>query len=269
MRANQISCAALPVILVFVFGTATRAGAQERASSLVDGRADESAARSISNNSPHAVAPGKDTQGGSATPAPNSKPANPPMTARQKLRYGLYETFLTPGAYVAPAVNAYFTERGDVKAPGKTAEDKFADGLARFGRAFATRASAELLGAGVYPALFKQNPIYQPSGRKGFMPRMVYAASRTLLTAGDNGKTQPNFSRLLGNLTSASLANIYERDTVERRDARGRVSKYNRRVGVGPTLESFGISTALDAVSYVVFDEFNVVGRLKKKLKRP
>jgi len=41
---------------------------------------------------------------------------------------------------------------------------------------------------------------------------------------------------------SSSLANLYERDTVDRRDARGRVLKFNRRVGVGPTLRVFGIS---------------------------
>ena len=268
MRTNQILCAALVVILVFVFGTVTPLCGQGRASASVGGAAGASVGGAISAQ-PDAVAPANQTQHGTAAPAPNTRAANTTMTARQKLRYGLYGTFLTPGAYLGPAVNAYFTERWDVKALGKTGEDKFADGLSRFGRAFATRASAELLGSGVYPVLFKQNPIYQPSGRKRFMRRMVYAASRTLLTAGDNGKTQPNFSRLLGNLSSVSLANVYERDTVERRDARGRVIKYNRRVGVGPTLESFGITTALDAVSYVVFDEFNVVGRLKKKLKRP
>jgi hypothetical protein len=47
------------------------------------------------------------------------------------------------------------------------------------------------------------------------------------------------------------------------------VLKFNRRVGVGPTLESFGISTALDALTYVVFDEFDVLRKLRKILKRP
>jgi len=186
------------------------------------------------------------------------------MTAKEKLHYGFYETFLTPGAYLGPAVNAYFVERSDVKALGKTGEDKFADGLSRFGRAFATRASAELLGTGVFPALFKQNPIYEKSGKQGFMPRAAYAASRALVTSGDNGKTQPNFSRLLGNLTSVSMANLYERDTVERRDRFGRVAEYHRRVGVRPTLEAFAIDTAFDALTHVLFDEFNIVKKLLK-----
>ena len=201
--------------------------------------------------------------------APQSSPAKTTLTARQKLKYGFDGAFLAPGAYLGPAVNAYFVERADVKALGKTGEDKFADGLSRFGRAFATRATAEFLGSGAYPALFKQNPIYQPSGKHGFMRRALYGASRALITTGDNGKNQPNFSRLLGNLTSSSLANLYERDTVERRDARGRVLKFNRRVGVSPTLQSFGISTALDALTYVVFDEFAVLRKLRKILKTP
>ena len=91
------------------------------------------------------------------------------------------------------------------------------------------------------------------------MPRAAYALSRAFVTTGDNGKTQPNFSRILGNLTSASMANLYERDSVRHRDRFGTVSEFNRRVGVGPTLRTFGVSTAVGALSHVLFDEFDVV----------
>jgi len=61
------------------------------------------------------------------------------------------------------------------------------------------------------------------------------------------------------------MANLYERDTVKRRDAFGRVQEYNRRVGARPTLESFAITTAFDALSHVLFDEFDILGKLRKK----
>jgi hypothetical protein len=204
------------------------------------------------------------------TPPTNTQPRQPivPLSARQKLVFGARKAFLDPTAYFGPAVDAYFTERRDVKAPSKTAGDKFADGASRYARSFTTNTTAALLGSGVYPALFKQDPRYHVSGKHGFMPRALYAASRTVITLGDNGQTQINFSGLGGNLTSAGLANIYERDLVKARDANGRPLSFRRRVGVGPTFANFGITTAMDAATNIAFKEFDVVGRLLKRLHK-
>jgi hypothetical protein len=178
------------------------------------------------------------------------------------------QAFANPGSYVGPAIGAYFTERSEVKAPGKTASDNFADGLSRYARSFATNSTAELLGSGVYPVLFKQDPRYQKSLKHGFVARALYAASRTVVTLGDDGSQQVNYSRLFGNLSSAALANIYERDRVRRRDALGRPVLFERRVGVGTTFESFGISTGVDAATNIAFKEFDVFGKLRKLFKR-
>ena len=199
----------------------------------------------------------------------NTTPQQPivPLSARQKLIFGARRAFLNPSAYAGPVFDAYFTERREVKAPGKTGGDKFADGLSRYARSFATNTTAAMFGSGFYPALFKQDPRYHPSEKHGFMPRALYAASRTVLTLGDNGKTQINFSGLGGNLTSAGLANIYERDLVKARDAHGRPISFRRRVGVGLTFKNFGISTAIDAATNIAFHEFDVVGKLIKLIK--
>ena len=205
----------------------------------------------------------------STTPT-NTQPKQPivPLSARQKLVFGARKAFLSPIAYLGPVVDAYFTERRDVKRPGKTAGDKFADGASRYARSFATDTTAALLGSGVYPALLKQDPRYHVSGKHGFMPRALYAASRTVITLGDNGQTQINFSGLGGNLTSAGLANIYERDLVKARDANGRVLSFRRRVGVEPTFVNFGITTATDAATNIAFSEFDVLGKLLKRLHK-
>ena len=186
------------------------------------------------------------------------------MSAGQKFKFGLRGAFFTPGAYVGPAIDAYFVERREVKAPYKTAGDKFADGMSRYARGFATRSSSELFGWGIYPILFKQDPRYYKSRRHSFGYRVFYAATRTFVTRGDDGRQQVNFSEILGDFTSASLANVYERNVVRRRDAFGRPTLYERRVGVNPTLETFGISLGFDSASYVLFDEFDVVGKLWK-----
>ena len=199
---------------------------------------------------------------------PNAPAPKQPMTAGEKLRFGMRRAFLNPGSYVGSAIGAYFTERREVKAPGKTSSDIFADGMSRFARGFATNTTAELLGSGLYPVFFKQDPRYQKSKKHGFVARSLYAASRSVVAFGDDGSQQVNYSRLLGNLSSAALANIYERNTVLGRDRFGSPVRFERRVGVGTTFESFGISTAVDAATNIVFEEFDVFGKLRKLFKR-
>src|SRR5262249_39658769 len=153
------------------------------------------------------------------------------LTARQKLNFGLRAAFANPGSYAGPAIDAFITERREVKAPGKTSSDKFADGMSRFARAFANTSSAELLGSGVYPVLFKQDPRYHPPPKRDLGWRVLSGASGAVVTRGDNGKSQVNFSRLLGNLTADALANVYERNVVRSRDRFGHPVAYERRVG--------------------------------------
>jgi hypothetical protein len=200
-----------------------------------------------------------------------TKPAQTfvPLTSSQKLAYGARRAFLDPFAYLGPAVNAFFVERQDVKAPGKTFEDKFADGLTHYARTFATSSTTTMLSSGIYPVLFKQDPRYHFSGKHGFMSRALYAASRTVVTRGDNGELQPNYSRFAGTITSVALANVYERDLVKARNLRGQAVEFRRRVGIEPTFKNLGISMAANAAGNIVFHEFDVVGKLIKILHKP
>jgi hypothetical protein len=249
--------------LVLLFVAATQVAAQDfgrtNASSVDQARKAVLAQPSGSEFDTAVAVVEPQSNGAAAKPKPSS-----PMSAGQKLHYGLRQAFFTPTAYLGPAFGAYLTERAEVKAPGKTGGDKFADGLSRFAISFATNSNAQLLGYGVYPIIFKQDPRYKPSGKQGFLKRASYALGRTVLRQGDNGETQVNYSGLMGNLTSVVVANIYERDRVSKRDARGRPIAFDRHIGVGPTLISFGISEALEAASHIAFDEFNVTGRLRK-----
>lgn len=191
-----------------------------------------------------------------------------PLTVREKVKHGLRRAFLDPGSYIGPAFGAYFTQRGELEVPAKTRGDEFADGLSRYARDFTTQSTAQVFGAGIYPALFKQDPRYTPSPKRGFASRVLYAASRTVLTQSDAGETQINYSRLAGNLTSAGLANIYERSTPASRDQFGRVLTINDRVGVGRTFINFGQVTAIDAAGYIVFDELDLPGKLGRRVRK-
>ena len=202
-----------------------------------------------------------------ATVPQQTSTSTAPLTAGQKLRFGFREAFLNPFSYAGPAIGAFVTERNNVKAPGKSGEDNFADGASYFARDFASNATTEIFSAGVFPALFKQDPRYFRSNKHGFGSRAAYAASRTLITRNDKGQTEFNYSNVLGSLTSATLANVYERNTLDVRDRFGRPIEFNRRVGVGPTFERFGLTLAFEAASNVAFGEFDVIGKLRRIFK--
>lgn len=79
----------------------------------------------------------------------------------------------------------------------------------RFGANVASGASEVLFGDAILPSLLHQDPryFYRGSGTKG--SRAWHAVIAPFVCAGDNGKTQPNYSQWGGSLISASLANTY------------------------------------------------------------
>lgn len=224
----------------------------------------------ISPRQPNLASEATQESGSTRDSDKNQSPLNGelPLQPREKLSYGLRKAFLSPNAYIRPGFSAYLRERDTVSAPGKDRNDRLADGLSSFARAFANRSTAQLFGSGVYPILFKQDPRYKPSNKEGVLARTLYAASRAVLTQGDNGKTQINYSKLAGDVTSASLANLYERDRVTARDLQGRVLEVDRQMGVGPTFRRFGMLMATGIVSRIVFDEFDLDGRAGRAFGR-
>lgn len=189
----------------------------------------------------------------------------PVLTPNQKLRYGLRQAFYTPGAYIGPAFGTLIRRSRESEVESKTAGDNFADYLSDYARTFGTGSTTELFGAGIYPVLFKQNPKYttlkeRSQGRASHGARLLYAVSRVVVTNGDDGSTQPNYSRLAGNFTGSALANIWERDTPRERNAAGVVTEINRRRGTGATLRRFGFTLGFDALGFVL-DEFIGFGR--------
>jgi hypothetical protein len=191
-----------------------------------------------------------------------------PLSAKQKLAFGLKGSVLNPGTYVGSAFEAFFTQRAELDDPSKTRGDNFADGVSRFNRIVARQTTASLLSRGVYPIVFKQDPRYQPSPKRGFRARLLHAAGSTVVAISDAGQLQPNYSNVGGFLTSAALANLYERSTPASRDARGRVLTFNDRVGIGPTFRTFGLDLAFDAAGRVVFDEFQLGRTLGKAFRK-
>ena len=85
-----------------------------------------------------------------------------------------------------------------------------AEGYAkRYGAAYADDAIGRTLGSAVLPSLLHQDPRYFYRGSGSVRSRMFYAISRAVVTRGDNGRVEPNYSSVLGSFAAGGIANLY------------------------------------------------------------
>jgi len=79
----------------------------------------------------------------------------------------------------------------------------------RYGAALANHVSGNLLGRAVYPSIFHQDPRYFYKGKGTIRSRALYAISATVIARGDDGQSEPNYSRVLGSFSAAAISNLY------------------------------------------------------------
>ncbi len=79
----------------------------------------------------------------------------------------------------------------------------------RYGTAFVDNAIGNFMAGAIYPAALHQDPRYYQMGKGKLIHRFFYAGTRVFVTRGDSGKTQVNFSEILGNGTAAAISNAY------------------------------------------------------------
>ncbi len=79
----------------------------------------------------------------------------------------------------------------------------------RFGAAMGDLVTGTMLGGAVYPILFHQDPRYFYKGTGSIRSRVLYAISRPVISRGDNGKWQPAYASILGDLSAGAVTNLY------------------------------------------------------------
>jgi len=79
----------------------------------------------------------------------------------------------------------------------------------RYGAAFAGSVYSDFFTRFALPSLLRQDPRYFRKGQGPAGERIGYAMSRVVVTQGDNGRRQFNFSQVLGTLFAAALTNAY------------------------------------------------------------
>ncbi len=129
----------------------------------------------------------------------------PPLTARQKFALSTHNV-LDPGNLALVGVVAGVQQAADAF-PG------YHQGAAGYGKRFgadlANLVVGSYMGGAVLPSLFHQDPRYFFKGTGTKRSRFVYAVSRVAITRGDNGRNQPNYAGVLGDLSASALSNIY------------------------------------------------------------
>jgi hypothetical protein len=128
-----------------------------------------------------------------------------PLTAGQKMRLAFRAT-IDPYHFINTGINAGWDQaRNNYPGYGQGA----AGYAKRYGADYGDVLSSTIVGAGLMPALLRQDPRYFYKGTGSIPSRIGYALLAIVRTKGDNGKWQPNYSGLLGNLAAGVIANSY------------------------------------------------------------
>ncbi len=128
-----------------------------------------------------------------------------PLTPKQKFRLAL-RTSIDPITFALSGVIAgieqwqnYFSGYG-----------QGAQGYAkRFAASYADGFISTMIGGAILPSILHQDPRYFYKGTGSIRSRAFYAISTVVRCKGDNGRWQPNYSSVLGNLASAGISNLY------------------------------------------------------------
>lgn len=128
-----------------------------------------------------------------------------PLTRRQKFKLALVVS-TDPVTFFTTGVTAGIEDaQGDFSGYGHG----FAGYASRYGATYGDRLGSTFLGAAVLPSLLHQDPRYFYRGHGNIVVRALYAVSTTVVCKGDNGKWQPNYSNVLGNLGAAGISALY------------------------------------------------------------
>ena len=146
-----------------------------------------------------------------------------PLTPELKFKLALRVSY-DPVTFAGVAVLAAADQAGDKPNYGQGAQ-----GYAkRFGATALDGFTNIMIGGAILPSLLHQDPRYFYQGTGTVKSRTLHALSYPFACKGDNGKRQPNYSSLGGDLAASALTNLYYPPSDR---------------GVGITFENFAIST--------------------------
>lgn len=126
----------------------------------------------------------------------------PPLTTKQKFGVVIRGSF----DYVQYPWYAFLAGINQAQ----NSEPGYGQGWAGYGKryaaSFADGTIENFMTGAILPSLLHQDPRYFQLGHGSFTHRMFYAMSRNVVTRGDSGKKQFNFSEVVGGAASAAIS---------------------------------------------------------------
>jgi len=152
-----------------------------------------------------------------------------PLNARQKFKLNL-RSVTDPTIFLGVAATAGIEQYRD------TFPDWGNDDAASYGKRFAAAYGDALLrhtfSYALYPAIFHQDPRYFYMGPTNkTSTRLMHALTAGIITRGDNGRQQLNYSHLLGSASGGAVSSLYH----PRSDGPGYLAGINLGIGIGST----------------------------------
>jgi len=128
-----------------------------------------------------------------------------PLNSKQKFALA-WKTTIDPVTFGVVGVTAGIQQsQNAVKGYGQGAQ-----GYAkRFGASTGDLFAGTFIGSAILPSLLKQDPRYFYKGTGSKSSRLLYALANAVICKGDNGRWQPNYSNVLGNLAAGGISNLY------------------------------------------------------------
>jgi hypothetical protein len=127
-----------------------------------------------------------------------------PLTTKLKFKLALRTSF-DPVTITGVALLAAINQAGDTPNYGQ-GWGAYAD---RFGSAAADGLINIMIGGAILPSLLHQDPRYFYQGSGTTKSRTLHALSSPFVCRGDNGRLQPNYSTIGGDLATAAISNAY------------------------------------------------------------
>lgn len=128
-----------------------------------------------------------------------------PLSTKQKFQLA-WRTSIDPVTFAITGIVAGIEQwQNDFSGYGQGSE-----GYAkRFGASYADGFIGNMIGGAILPSLLHQDPRYYYKGTGSIRSRALYAIATVVITKGDNGRWQPNYSNVLGTFAAAGISNIY------------------------------------------------------------
>lgn len=128
-----------------------------------------------------------------------------PLTTKQKFSLATHDTLdwtsfigISAAAGIEQANNSFAGYGQGAAGYGKRWAAQFGDGRI-----------SDYMHHAVFASLFHQDPRYFFQGTGTRTSRLIHALSSSFITRSDSGKTVPNYSYLLGDMTAGALSNAY------------------------------------------------------------